>query len=49
MCKWSTSLSCSVPVGVAMHGLERLLVSKEKREEIRKQKYENRRERAEQW
>ena len=39
----------SVPVGVGMHGLERVLVSREKREEIRRDKYQLRRDREQQW
>ena len=40
---------CSVPVGLLMHGLERGLVSQEKRDGIRKEKYELRRHREQQW
>ena len=39
----------SIPVGILLHGLERGLVSKEKREENRREKYELRRIREQQW
>ena len=40
---------CSIPVGVLLHGLERVLLSREKRKEIRRNKYELRRYRELQW
>ncbi|CAI7995257.1 Complex I assembly factor TIMMDC1, mitochondrial [Geodia barretti] len=41
--------TCSVPVGVFMHGLERGLVSQDQRDEIRKRKYDQYRLRQLQW
>ena len=39
----------SIPVSVVLHSLERLLVSKEEREKIRRDKYLSRRGKVEQW
>ena len=41
--------TCSVPVGVLMHGLERGLVSQETRDEMRRRKHEIHRLRIQQW
>ena len=40
---------CSIPVGVVLHSLERLLVSEKEREKIRRDKYLSRRGIVEQW